>query len=88
MEVGRGKPITYPGSHEVGVKVPKGGSSCANCRHLKPGIRCDEKTYVQWNGSDKIPTKAADEYCCDLWQGGEREKQTLGDQLRDQKNQK
>jgi hypothetical protein len=76
---------TFPADHKPGMRVPKGGSSCASCKYLKPGLRCGSEYFVKWNGSDKIPTTSADEYCSDYWEPGERKKQSLGAQLRDQR---
>jgi hypothetical protein len=79
--------VDVPSGHQVGMRVPKGGSSCANCKFLKPGLHCGSVLFQKWNGSDKIPTKAADEYCSDYWEPREG-KLTLGDQLRRQKESK
>ena len=80
----KGEKIVYPASHQVGVKVPQGGSSCASCKYLKPGIHCGQEYFVEWNGSEKIPTKSADTYCCDLWEHREG-KRSAGELMREQK---
>jgi hypothetical protein len=80
--------IEVPAGHQVGMKVTKGGSSCANCKFLRPGLKCANTHFQDWNGSDKIPTKAADEYCSDFWEPAPEKRKTLGDQLRSQKENK
>lgn len=77
--------IKHPKGHLVGVAVPKGGSSCANCAKLKPGLHCADEYFQKWNESDKIPAEEADEYCCDFWSEGERKKKTMRDLQREQK---
>ncbi len=56
----------YPSNHQVGMKVPKGGSNCAKCEHLN-GQNCTEGHFTRWNGSDRIPG-AVDAYCCDFFE--------------------
>ena|ERR1700734_375280 len=54
----------YPDDHKAGMKVPKGGSSCAVCEYLKGPHECGNKYFIQWNGSNKFEPPS-DEYCCD-----------------------
>ena len=56
-----------PADHQLGMKVPKGGSMCANCRYLSSSNTCGNKGFVKWNGSAKLP-EPANEYCCDLYE--------------------
>lgn len=65
-------PVHLPTNHQPGMKVPKGGSMCKNCKFLKdPENRiCGEPNFILWNGSNVIPGKI-DEYCSDWWQQGE-----------------
>ncbi len=56
-----------PPDHRLGMKVPKGGSMCANCRFLSSPTTCGNKGFIQWNGGAKLPDPA-DEYCCDLFE--------------------
>lgn len=56
-----------PADHQLGMKVPRGGSMCANCRFFKAPNVCGNKAFVEWNGSEKLPAPA-DEYCCDLYE--------------------
>ena len=59
---------TYPADHQVGMRVPKGGSDCAKCEYLGPDDKaCRNKAFVMWNGSDRLPAPA-DEYCCDFFE--------------------
>lgn len=59
----------YPPNHKPGMKVPKGGSCCANCEYLKDAKKriCGNKYFIKWNGSSKIPGKI-DEYCSDWYE--------------------
>lgn len=59
----------YPLDHKPGLKVPKGGSSCASCKYLKDKNKriCGNKHWVEWHGSEIIP-EAIDEYCSDFWE--------------------
>ena len=61
--------VVVPAGHEVGMKVPKGGSSCAVCKwHDEKGNTCGNKYWVKWHkGDNKIPA-AADSYCCDYYE--------------------
>jgi len=58
-----------PSNHKAGMKVPTGGSCCANCRWWNAKKeQCINEYYIQWNdGSGKIPEKA-NEYCTDWWE--------------------
>jgi hypothetical protein len=57
----------YPPNHKVGMRVPKGGSCCANCKFWD-GKDCESKYYRMWNNrSGKIPAPP-DEYCSDFWE--------------------
>ena len=61
---------TYPSDHEAGLRVPKGGSSCASCKYLKDREEriCGNPYFVRWNnGSNVIPGKI-DEYCSDYYE--------------------
>lgn len=61
--------------HQVGERVPAGGSMCANCKWLKDEQYCSNKYFQRWHAEakgSKTPSKLpapADEYCCDNWQG-------------------
>lgn len=59
---------TYPPDHQPGMKVPKGGSMCANCKYLGDDQKtCSNDYFIKWNGSDVIPGKI-DEYCSDWYE--------------------
>lgn len=59
--------IAYPDDHQLGMKVPKGGSSCAKCVHVSEDhTQCGETHFVKWNKGKDLP-ESADEYCCDFF---------------------
>lgn len=78
----------YPPGHEAGMRVPKGGSMCKNCRFLDRDTMkdCTERNFIAWEGPDKpagsseIPY-AIDEYCSDWW-GPKKEKPLGKDEAR------
>lgn len=61
----------YPPDHELGMRVPKGGSSCSKCQFVsEDGTRCANKGFQAWQADKgkKDPSNLpapADEYCCD-----------------------
>jgi hypothetical protein len=58
-----------PFDHKPGMKVPKGGSSCAKCEYLgKDKKTCTNTYFIEWHGGDKLPAPA-DEYCSDWFEG-------------------
>ena len=58
----------YPADHQAGMRVPKGGSSCASCEYLGPDYTsCTSRYFIAWNGSNILPTPA-DEFCSDWWE--------------------
>jgi len=59
----------YPSDHKPGMRVPKGGSNCANCEYLKDPEKkiCGNPYFVKWNGSEIIPGEI-DAYCSDWWE--------------------
>lgn len=62
---GKGE-FNLPDNHKAGMKVPKGGSSCANCKFLsEDGKNCGNKYWIAWNGGNAKLPAPADEYCCD-----------------------
>lgn len=65
-----GDEFELPSDHKAGMKVSKGGSSCATCKFGDPrddGPHCTNAYWVKWNGGDdKIPAPS-DEYCSDWW---------------------
>lgn len=56
-----------PPDHSLGMRVPKGGSMCANCHFLASPTTCGNEGFVEWNGSEELPAPK-DEYCCDNYQ--------------------
>lgn len=66
-----GGPFKLPQDHVAGLRVPKGGSCCANCRFLAPDkASCTEPNWVRWHANDPKLPAPADEYCSDFWRGG------------------
>ena len=59
----------YPANHQAGMRVPKGGSMCKNCRFLKDAENriCGNKYFIEWNGSNVIPAPI-DGYCSDWYE--------------------
>lgn len=58
----------YPRDHEPAMRVPKGGSSCANCRFLGKNRRtCRNRYYIEYHGSNCLP-HPCDEFCSDWWE--------------------
>lgn len=72
LKVSKSKgPIEYPKDHKPGMKVPKGGSSCASCEYLKNGDECSNDYFVRWNKSSKLPAPA-DQYCSDYYEPADK----------------
>lgn len=61
-----------PPNHQLGMRVPKGGSSCASCEYLASDTTCGNDGFIAWNGSANLPAPK-DEYCCDLYEIGDDE---------------
>ena len=62
--------FVLPPNHQPGMRVPKGGSSCANCKYgevREDGPHCTNNYFVDWHGESKLPAPA-DEYCSDWWE--------------------
>jgi len=78
--------IEVPENHQIGMRVPHGGSSCAKCEYVsKDGKKCNNSYFKRGNNGELLRAPDAD-YCCDFYsQGG---KKTLGDQLKEQKDRK
>lgn len=59
---------TYPTDHKAGMRVPKGGSSCASCEYLADNkTDCTNEYFQKWHGSPVIPAPI-DEYCSDWYE--------------------
>jgi hypothetical protein len=57
-----------PSNHKAALIVPKGGSSCINCKFWNQDTqRCVSEHYIKWNGDGTIPV-SPDEYCSDWWE--------------------
>lgn len=58
-----------PRGHSPGLRVPRGGSCCANCQFGDAARNeCREPNFIAWNGGDARLPARADEYCSDWWQ--------------------
>lgn len=59
----------YPADHKPAMRVPEGGSCCANCEYLKNAEKrlCGNKYFIAWNGSSQIPAPI-DEFCSDWYE--------------------
>jgi hypothetical protein len=64
--------IEYPPNHKAGMRVPKGGSMCANCKFLNRETMkdCTEPYFIKWNGGRSLIPAPIDEYCSDFYQPG------------------
>lgn len=65
--------FTLPEDHLFGMRVPKGGSSCAKCKFAgSDGKHCGNTNFQDWQKSlgvadpSELPAPA-DEYCCDVF---------------------
>ena len=69
LKVYGGGEFTLPANHKAGMRVPSGGSSCANCHFLGPdAASCENTHWVAWHGGDACLPAPAHEYCCDWYQ--------------------
>lgn len=68
---GKGK-FSLPTTHIAGMKVPYGGSCCANCKFLEmkdDGPHCKNSYWVEWNGGEsRLPVDDPKEYCSDWYE--------------------
>jgi hypothetical protein len=79
--------IDVPAGHEIGMRVPHGGSNCAKCEYVSSdGKSCGNDFFQKWNGGKKLPEPAAD-YCCDFFEAGTRKK-TISEALKAQRERK
>jgi len=62
-------PFNLPEDHVAAIQVPKGGSSCQNCRFVDvENHACNEPNYITWNGGDpSLPDLPLDEICSDWY---------------------
>lgn len=60
-----------PSDHIPAIKVPKGGSCCANCKYGSVDDQgkghCANEYFQKWNGSDELPAPP-DEFCSDWYE--------------------
>jgi len=63
--------FNIPKGHQPFMKVPKGGSSCANCKFLSEDkLHCVNHNFIKWHGKSELPTPI-DEYCSDWYEPNE-----------------
>lgn len=58
--------VKYPADHQLGMRVPEGGSDCRKCEYVD-GQKCTNPIFIRWLGSDTIPAPV-NKYCCDLFE--------------------
>ncbi len=64
-----GTVFNLPEEHKAGLRVPKGGSSCASCEYLgKDKKTCTNKFWIAWHDNNPKLPLPADEYCSDWWE--------------------
>ena len=66
-----------PPDHEPGMRVPKGGSSCASCEYFDGQDSCGNKYFIKWNGSGKLPAPP-DSYCSDWYEPADEKDTAIG----------
>lgn len=66
-----------PEDHKLGMRVPKGGSMCANCHFLASPTTCGNEGFIKWNDGATLPDPS-DEYCCDLYFPREKPRRARG----------
>ena len=69
--------MLYGAGHKLGLRVPRGGASCASCVWVRPaasGPDCASRLWQLWprargggGGKSRLPVKDAATFCCDLW---------------------
>ncbi len=65
---GGGRTPEYPANHRAAMRVPQGGSMCANCKYLGgDGKTCKSEYFIEWNGSNRLPAPA-DRFCSDWYE--------------------
>ena len=71
-EFGGKGPFVLPPHHVAGMVVPRGGSSCANCKFARmrdDGPHCDNIYWIEWNGGNsRLPVDDPRRYCSDWWE--------------------
>lgn len=61
--------LGFSEGHVAAMRVPKGGSCCANCEYVdKEAHACKNPHYIVWNKGDyKLPDYPLDEICSDWY---------------------
>lgn len=71
-KMAQGGNFELPTNHQPFIKVPKGGSCCANCKFLTFDKKsCGNKYFIQWYGKAELP-QPIDEYCSDWYEPAEK----------------
>lgn len=72
---GKDGAFALPSGHKLGVRVPTGGSMCANCYWLAGEEACRNREFQSWRrtlgvreGTESVLPFPANQYCCDLWE--------------------
>lgn len=64
-------PFILPRDHVPAIRVPQGGSSCANCAwaQVRPdGPHCVEPRFALWNKGTRLPVDDPSTYCSDWYE--------------------
>jgi hypothetical protein len=65
--------IEVPKGHQIGMRVPEGGSACSKCEYVSADhTRCSQELFVKWNEGEKLPAPA-NAYCCDFFEPEKRQ---------------
>ena len=65
----------YPPNHQLGMKVPLGGSDCLKCEYLGMDSKtCKKEEFINWNNHDNRLPAPANSYCCDFFAIGDKYK--------------
>jgi len=64
-----GGEFSLPPDHKPAIKVPKGGSCCANCRYWndEEGL-CSNQYYIKWNGGSGTIPEDPTSFCSDWYE--------------------
>jgi len=62
-----GENFELPDDHKPAIKVPKGGSCCANCKYWK-GTECGNEYYIKFNDGSGQISAPPDEFCSDWYE--------------------
>ena len=61
-----GKEFSLPPDHKAMMVIKGGGFSCANCKFVDAEKHeCNNKYYIKWHGSKKLPDAPLSDICSD-----------------------